>query len=90
MIRPTVASSVTRPAPTVLFTSSGGPNCRCPEWHVLRVFGHGRHGASFEAGGDGLVSAEIGSVCAVCGHGLRTEATATATAAPGPGGLDRV
>jgi hypothetical protein len=64
-----VASVVTPPA---LLVPSGQPICRCPEWHVLRLFGHGRHGVSFEAGDDRLVSPEIDSVCAVCGYGLLT------------------
>lgn len=88
MVTLTVASSATLPTPTIVFTSSARPSCRCPEWHVLRVFGHGRHRVSFEAGDDGLVGLETDSVCAVCGHGLRM--TPTRTAAPDPDGPDRV
>lgn len=85
--KPAVASVVTLPAPPRLLMPSGRPSCNCPEWHALRVFGHGRgrHRVSFEAGDDGLVSPEVDSVCAVCGYGLRT----TATAEPNPAVADR-
>jgi hypothetical protein len=89
MVTLTVTSSATLPAPTVVFTSSAAPSCRCPEWHVLRLFGHGRHRASFEAGDEGLVGLETDSVCAVCGHGLSRTPTTTATAGPSPDGPDR-
>jgi hypothetical protein len=74
-----VSSVVTLHAPPrVVMAPSGQASCNCPEWHALRVFGHGRHRVSFEAGDDGLVSAEVDSVCAVCGYGLRTTTGALA------------
>jgi hypothetical protein len=83
--KPAIASLVTTHARAVL-VARGQPTCSCPEWHVLRMFGHGRHRASFEAGDDRLVSPEVDSVCAVCGHVLRTMARAQPS--PGVGARD--
>ena len=42
--------------------------CTCPEWHHLRLFGHGRRRANFED--ERLGGPQVNGVCPACGHGL--------------------